>query len=123
MLPFGGVCHIHKEGCFFLAFCIYVCNFLILQYSFSFLSFVLYLKFINPDSRSMVADVVALSQLESQPDVIELTTTGVMYGSGISRNISVCHPPTNNHPEEKNGTAQSHDMKIGIDATVYVQYA
>ena len=67
----------------------------------------------------MVADVVALSQLESQPDVIELTTTGVMYGSGIS----VCHPPTNNHPEEKNGTAQSHNMKIGIDATVYVQYA
>lgn len=23
-----------------------------------------------------------------------LTTTGVMYDSGISRNISVCHPPT-----------------------------
>ena len=33
--------------------------------------------------------------MESQPDVTEVTTVGVVYDdSGISRKMSVCHPPT-----------------------------
>jgi len=42
MLPLG-VCYIHKRGSFARICCIYVCNFLILQYSLSFRSFILYL--------------------------------------------------------------------------------
>ena len=38
-----GVCYIHKGGSFARICCIYVCNFLILQYSLSFRSFILYL--------------------------------------------------------------------------------
>jgi len=47
-------------------------------------------------SQFVVADVVpvAVSRLESQPDATELTTVGVACDSGISRNVSACHPPT-----------------------------